>query len=141
MYIFLAYSLAEQEQIDQALNINNEVFQLGPSDARYFMEAYFQRGDFLMRKKHYDRARSFFEKGITIAAKLGLRTELSRTLADLREALEDDAEMRQGGKDVLRLLEGSVAHVQSNPLYDKPSACELESPSSMGNERGIPNNF
>lgn len=105
------------------------------------MEAYFQRGNLFLRKKHYDRARSFFEKGISVARKLGLRTELARTLADLRKALEGDADMRQGGKDILRLLEGSVAHVQSNPLYDKPSACELESPASMANERGIPNNF
>lgn len=141
VYLSLAHSLAAQDQIDQALKINNEMFSLSQGEARAFMEAYFQRGDFLLRKKHYDQARSFYEKGIVVATKLGLRTELSRTLADLKKTFEGDAEMRQGGADILRLLEDSATRVQSNPLYDKPSACELESPAPTADEKGISNNF
>ena len=141
MYLTLAHSLAAQDQIDQAIKINNELFSLSQGEARSFMEAYFQRGDFLLRKKHYDQARSFYEKGIAVATKLGLRTEFSRALTDLKKTFEGDAELRQGGADILRLLEDAAARVQSNPLYDKPSACELESPAPTADEKGIPNNF
>lgn len=141
VYLYLAYSLAAQNQIDRALKVNNEVVSLDQGEVRVFVEAYFQRGDFLLMKKQYDQARSFYEKGIAVAKKLGLRSVLSRAFTDLKRAFDSDVEMRQGGNDILRLLEESVSRVQPNPLYDKPSSCELESPAPTADQKGILNQF
>jgi len=141
VYLALAYSLAEQGQIDQALDTNNAVFSLGPGDAAYFMDAYFQRGYFFLTKKQYDQSRSFYEKGIAVAAQIGMRAVLSARLADLKAAVESDAELHQGGKDIVRLLEDAATHVQSNPRYEEWSSCKLESSAPVLDEKGISNNF
>ena len=141
VYLTLADSLAGQGQIDQALAMNNEVFSLGSGDARYFMEAYFQRGDFFMTKKQYDNSRSFYEKGIAVAAQLGMRSVLSRRLAALKTAVESDDELRLGGQEILKVLEDAVTHVQSNPQYEEGYSCELESPAPLLDEKGISNNY
>lgn len=131
-HLLLADSLAAEGDIDQALTINNEVYSLG--EAQSIPEAFFQRGGFLLLAKQFVKAQSFYEKGISVARKLGMRNILSKTIDDMNAELAVNVDIRKPGEDILQLLKEAQKQVQPNSKYDKIS-CERRSLESTEDEK------